>query len=124
MSEWTAWISPVSSDSSSVVPPASVIASRGCSSSGCSTPSAARMAMVLPFSSLAMIRGYPKPPPIVGSVSVSSQPGPGELRARLDELTLDDAHRLGRRLERLRRGTDPQALQRIARDVERAEAKV
>jgi ATP-dependent helicase HrpA len=57
-------------------------------------------------------------------VSVSSQPGPGELRARLGELTLDDAHRLGRRLERVRRGGDPQVLERIARDVERAEAKV
>jgi ATP-dependent helicase HrpA len=57
-------------------------------------------------------------------VSVSSQPGPGELRARLDELTLQDAHRLGRRLERVRRGQDPQALARIERDVGQAEARV
>ncbi|MEA2279784.1 MAG: ATP-dependent helicase HrpA, partial [Solirubrobacteraceae bacterium] len=57
-------------------------------------------------------------------MSVSSQPGPGELRARLDELTLQDAHRLGRRLERVRRGQDPQALARIERDVGQAEARV
>ena len=49
--------------------------------------------MVLPLSSLAMHRGYPDAPRIVGSVSVSSQPGPGELRARVAELTLQDAHR-------------------------------
>ncbi len=54
MSDSMAWISPASMDSSSIEPPASSTALLGSSSSTCSTPSAARMAIVFPSSSLAM----------------------------------------------------------------------
>src|SRR5215207_1872659 len=48
----------------------------------------------------------------------------GELRGRLAELTLRDAHRLKRRLDRVRRHPDPAALRKLEADVERAEARV
>src|SRR5215207_4258030 len=48
----------------------------------------------------------------------------GELRGRLAELTLRDAHRLKRRLDRARRHPDPKALRTLEADVERAEARV
>src|SRR4051794_20871824 len=51
MSPFIAWISPVSIDRSSVVAPASSTAAFGSSSSTCSTPSAARIAIVWPSSS-------------------------------------------------------------------------
>ena len=54
-SEFIAWISPDLIESSSVVPPASSTALRGSVSSTCSTPSVARIAMVFPSSSLAMV---------------------------------------------------------------------
>ena len=44
------------------------------------------------------------------------------LRARLSELTLQDEHRLGRRLQRLKRG-DEQGRERLERDVTRAEER-
>ena len=50
------------------------------------------------------------------------------LRARLRELTLRDEHRLVRRLDKLRRTTDPdkraRALASLAAEIERAEARV
>src|SRR5215218_2383104 len=50
------------------------------------------------------------------------------LRARLRELTLRDEHRLERRLDRLRRATDPgkraAALGSLVADIERAEQRV
>ncbi|NYJ04981.1 ATP-dependent RNA helicase HrpA [Petropleomorpha daqingensis] len=53
---------------------------------------------------------------------------PDALRARLDGLTLEDAHRLGRRLEGLRRVRDPEARsrqrERIAADVATAEERI
>jgi len=56
------------------------------------------------------------------------EPSLTDLRDRLPELTLQDEHRLGRRLERLRRTREPaarsEALARIARDVDAAEARV
>ena len=45
------------------------------------------------------------------------------LRARLTELTLQDEHRLGRRLQRLKRG-DEQGRERLERDVTRAEERI
>jgi ATP-dependent helicase HrpA len=54
------------------------------------------------------------------------QAGPRELRAlreRLNDLTLHDAHRLGRRLERLR-GARGRALERFEAEVAAAEARV
>src|SRR3954465_14215196 len=54
MSWFIAWISPSSIESSSVSAPAFSTASRGFSSSTCSTPSAARIATFLPFSSSAI----------------------------------------------------------------------
>ena len=45
------------------------------------------------------------------------------LRARLSELTLQDEHRLGRRLQRLKRG-DEQGRERLERDVTRAEERI
>ena len=47
-----------------------------------------------------------------------------DLRSRLGELTLRDAHRLKRRLDRVRRHPDPAALRKLEADVERAEARV
>ena len=47
-----------------------------------------------------------------------------DLRPRLRELTLRDAHRLKRRLDRARRHPDPKALRKLEADVERAEARV
>ena len=47
-----------------------------------------------------------------------------DLRSRLGELTLRDAHRLKRRLDRARRHPDPKALRKLEADVERAEARV
>ena len=47
-----------------------------------------------------------------------------DLRPRLAELTLRDAHRLKRRLDRARRHPDPKALRKLEADVERAEARV
>src|SRR4051794_21729200 len=47
-----------------------------------------------------------------------------DLRGRLGELTLRDAHRLKRRLDRARRHPDPKALRKLEGDVERAEARV
>ncbi|HKG64460.1 MAG TPA: ATP-dependent RNA helicase HrpA, partial [Solirubrobacteraceae bacterium] len=47
-----------------------------------------------------------------------------DLRPRLAELTLRDAHRLKRRLDRARRHPDPKALRKLETDVERAEARV
>ena len=47
-----------------------------------------------------------------------------DLRSRLGELTLRDAHRLKRRLDRVRRHPDPKALRKLEADVERAEARV
>ncbi|MCW2687246.1 MAG: ATP-dependent helicase HrpA [Mycobacterium sp.] len=47
-----------------------------------------------------------------------------ELRARLDGLTLRDAARLGRRLDGLRRGSNPGALQQITDQLTAAEALV
>src|SRR5688572_26146288 len=47
-----------------------------------------------------------------------------DLRGRLAELTLRDAHRLKRRLDRARRHPDPKALRKLEADVERAEARV
>jgi len=47
-----------------------------------------------------------------------------DLRGRLAELTLRDAHRLKRRLDRVRRHPDPAALRKLEADVERAEARV
>jgi ATP-dependent helicase HrpA len=50
---------------------------------------------------------------------------PTELRSRLDELTLLDEHRLGRRLERARRHPDDEgALARLDRDFAAAEARI
>ncbi len=45
------------------------------------------------------------------------------LRARLSDLTLQDEHRLGRRLQRLKRG-DEQGRERLERDIERALERV
>src|SRR3954449_12374830 len=51
-----------------------------------------------------------------------------DLRSRLSVLTLEDEHRLGRRLDGLRKVRDPQARerqrQRIAADVASAEARI
>ena len=51
-----------------------------------------------------------------------------DLRSRLSALTLDDEHRLHRRLDELRRVRDPQARERqrerIAADVAAAEARI
>jgi len=47
-----------------------------------------------------------------------------DLRSRLGELTLRDAHRLKRRLDRVRRHPDAAALRKLEADVERAEARV
>src|SRR5918997_1875492 len=47
-----------------------------------------------------------------------------DLRGRLRELTLRDAHRLKRRLDRVRRHPDPAALRKLEADVERAETRV
>jgi ATP-dependent RNA helicase HrpA len=49
---------------------------------------------------------------------------PAELRARLGELTLRDEARLERRLDRARRTNDTAALERLAGEVEEAEARV
>jgi ATP-dependent helicase HrpA len=52
----------------------------------------------------------------------------GELRRRLDRLTLADAYRLGRRIDGVRRQRDPDrrksALDAIARDLDRSEARL
>ena len=45
------------------------------------------------------------------------------LRARLSELTLQDEYRLGRRLQRLKRG-DEQGRERLERDIARAEERI
>jgi ATP-dependent helicase HrpA len=45
------------------------------------------------------------------------------LKARLAELTLADEHRLGRRLQRLKRG-DETGRERLERDVEKAAARI
>src|SRR4051794_9408417 len=47
-----------------------------------------------------------------------------DLRGRLGELTLRDAHRLKRRLDRVRRHPDPKELRKLEATVERAEARV
>jgi ATP-dependent helicase HrpA len=47
-----------------------------------------------------------------------------DLRPRLAQLTLRDAHRLRRRLDRARRHPDPKALRKLEADVERAEARL
>ncbi len=51
-----------------------------------------------------------------------------DLRSRLAELTLEDEHRLGRRLEALRRTRDEaaraRALEKIATDVAAAEERI
>src|SRR5687768_3735203 len=49
------WIEPLCTDKSSTVAPAFLISFQGCSSSLCSKPSAARNAMRLPSSCLAML---------------------------------------------------------------------
>ncbi len=59
-------------------------------------------------------RPYPQPVPATAQ----------DLRPRLAELTLRDAHRLKRRLDRARRHPDPKALRKLEADVERAEARV
>jgi len=46
------------------------------------------------------------------------------LRERLDDLTLDDAHRLGRRLERLRGARSARPLERFVAEIEEAEERI
>jgi ATP-dependent helicase HrpA len=46
------------------------------------------------------------------------------LRERLDDLTIDDAHRLGRRLERLRGARSARPLERFAAEVAAAEERI
>src|SRR3954454_7340297 len=59
LSRWLkAWSSPSSTEISSGLPPACSTAFHGSVSSTCSTPSAARKAIVLPCSSVAMGRGF------------------------------------------------------------------
>src|SRR5215218_2412518 len=70
--------------------------------------------------------GYPEPPERNASPTVSAPQD--DLRARLPALTLADEHRLGRRLDGLRRTRDPQARERqrerIAADVAAAEKRI
>jgi ATP-dependent helicase HrpA len=53
-----------------------------------------------------------------------SVPSVDDLRARLPELTIRDAARLGRRLDQLRRAPDPRALAKIAQQIAAAERVV
>jgi ATP-dependent helicase HrpA len=65
--------------------------------------------------------------PAVEGPAAGAVPG-GDLRERLARLTLDDEHRLGRRLDGTRRTRDPEArarqLARIAADVATAEQRI
>ncbi len=50
--------------------------------------------------------------------------GSRELRERLSDLTIDDAHRLGRRLERLRGSRGGRPLERVEQEIAAAEARI
>ena len=60
----------------------------------------------------------------LSSVRVHTSADTDVLRARLDGLTIRDAHRLARKVDRLRRGGGPAALERLDAEIATAEARI
>ena len=60
----------------------------------------------------------------LSSIRVHTSADTDVLRARLDGLTIRDAHRLARKVDRLRRGGDPAAFERLDAEIATAEARI
>ncbi len=60
----------------------------------------------------------------LSSVRVHTSADTDVLRARLDGLTIRDAHRLARKVDRLRRGGGPEAFERLDAEIATAEARI
>ena len=60
----------------------------------------------------------------LSSIRVHTSADTDVLRARLDGLTIRDAHRLARKVDRLRRGGGPEAFERLDAEIATAEARI